>query len=139
MPVFFGGVNVYLQQQFKLFRKTPRWVDQFFDAPWMLKQAAAREGTTEAAGLGPLTLSVLQGAEGNQKKELDRLIGWLRDHERPDVIHISNSLLLGLGVELKRALDVPLLCSLQDEETWLDAIDAPYNQRCWDAMSAQDI
>ena len=141
VPVFFGGINVYLQQQFKIFRKTPRWVDRLFDASWMLRQAAAREGTTQAAALGPMTLSMLQGAEGNQKKELDRLVGWLATHENPDVIHISNSLLLGLASELKRALDVPLVCTLQDEESWLDNIDQPYAQLCWEAMSehANDV
>ena len=135
VPVFFGGVNVYLQQQFKLFRKTPRWLDKLFDAPWMLRQAAAREGSTEAAGLGPMTLSMLKGVDGNQKKELDRLIHWLKEHEKPDVVHISNSLLLGLVPELKRALNVPVVCVLQDEESWLDNIDEPYGQMCWDAIS----
>ena len=141
VPVFFGGVNVYLQQEFKLFRKTPRWLDKLFDSPWMLRQAAAREGSTEAAGLGPMTLSMLQGADGNQKKELDRLIHWLKEHEKPDVVHISNSLLLGLAPELKRALKVPVVCTLQDEEAWLDHIDEPYGQMCWDAMSnhANDV
>ena len=47
VPVFFGGINVFLQQKLSLFRKTPRWVDRIFDSPWMLRQAAAREGTTE--------------------------------------------------------------------------------------------
>lgn len=136
VPVFFGGINVYLQQQFRLFRGTPRWFDKLFDLPWMLRQAAAREGTTQAAGLGPLTLSMLQGADGNQKKELRRLIGWLAAHERPDVVHISNSLLLGLAAELKRTLGVPVVCTLQDEDTWLDDIDEPYDKRCWEAMSA---
>src|SRR6185436_12737126 len=32
-PLFMGGVNVYLQQKSALFRKTPRWIDRFFDAP----------------------------------------------------------------------------------------------------------
>ena len=136
VPVFFGGVNVYLQQQFKLFRKTPRWLDKLFDSSWVLRQAAAREGSTEAAGLGPMTLSMLQGAAGNQKKELDRLIHWLTEHEKPDVVHISNSLLLGLAPELKRALNVPVVCTLQDEESWLDHIDEPYDRMCWEAMSA---
>ncbi|MFA7368951.1 MAG: hypothetical protein WC334_04835, partial [Kiritimatiellales bacterium] len=34
-PVFFGGINVWLQQQFLLFRKTPRWFDRLFDSKWM--------------------------------------------------------------------------------------------------------
>ena len=57
------------------------------------------------------------------------------------MVHISNSLLLGLAPELKRALDVPVVCTLQDEEARLDHIDEPYGQMCWDAMSdhANDV
>lgn len=141
VPVFFGGVNVFLQQEFKFFRKTPRWLDKLFDSRWMLRQVAAREGSTEAAGLGPMTLSMLQGADGHQKKELDRLIDWLKEYEKPDLVHISNSLLLGLVPEIKRALNVPVVCTLQDEESWLDHIDEPYDGMCWDAMSehADDV
>jgi glycosyltransferase involved in cell wall biosynthesis len=137
VPVFFGGVNVYLQQKFKIFRNTPRWLDKLFDAAWVLRQAASREGTTEAAGLGPLTLSMLQGGDGNQKKELERLIEWLVEHEKPDLIHLSNSLLIGMAQELKNALKIPVLCTLQDEESWLDDIDEPYSGQCWDAMSIE--
>jgi glycosyltransferase involved in cell wall biosynthesis len=135
VPVFFGGINVYLQQQFGLFRHTPRWVDRFFDSPWMLRQAAAREGTTSAADLGPMTLSMLQGRDGKQRKEVDRLTAWLTEHKRPDIVHISNSLLLGVASEIKRALNVPIVCSLQDEDTWLDAMTDPWAARCWEAMS----
>ena len=135
VPVFFGGVNVYLQQKMKLFRKTPRWLDKIFDASWMLRMAAQFEGSTEAAGLGPMTLSMLQGPQGRQRKELDRLLDWLVEHEKPDVVHISNSLLIGLAGELKRRLDVSVVCTLQDEENWLDEIDEPYDRMCWDAMS----
>jgi glycosyltransferase involved in cell wall biosynthesis len=133
-PVFFGGVNVYLQQNFKIFRHTPRWVDKLFDLPFMLRIAAAREATTEASSLGPITLSTLQGPDGNQKKELDRLVDWLVNHEKPDLIHISNALLLGLAGELKKAIDVPLVCSLQDEQTWLVDMEGDYEQQCWDVM-----
>ncbi len=134
-PVFFGGINCYLQQKFPIFRNTPRWLDRIFDAAWMLRQAAKKEGTTEAAGLGPMTLSMLEGPDGHQKKELERMITWLRDQEKPDVIHLSNALLLGMAKTLKTALDVPLFCSLQDEEPWLDAIDEPHDQLCWEAMT----
>ena len=39
-PLFYGGVNVYLQEKFPLFRKTPRWVDRILDSPGMLNMAA---------------------------------------------------------------------------------------------------
>ncbi len=29
-PVFFGGINVYLQQKYRLFRKLPRWMGPGF-------------------------------------------------------------------------------------------------------------
>ncbi len=140
-PVFFGGINAYLQQRFEVFRRTPRWFDRLLDATWMLRRAARREGTVSAAKLGPMTLSMLEGPQGNQSKELDRLVAWARGQQRPDVIHISNALLLGLVGELKRALDVPIVCSLQDEDTWLDAMETPYNSRCWEAMAerASDV
>ncbi len=136
MPVFFGGINVYLQQRFALFRKTPRWLDWLFDTPWMLKLAAAQEGSTDAAQLGPMTLSMLEGRHGHQRKEYDRLISWLAHHEKPDVIHISNALLLGLAAELKQALDAPVVCSLQDEEPWVESMPAPWKERCWNAIAA---
>ncbi|MDF7799983.1 glycosyltransferase family 4 protein [Pontiellaceae bacterium B1224] len=133
-PVFFGGINVWLQQQVPLFRRTPRWLDRMLDSKWMLKRAARMEGTTSAADLGPMTLSMINGTEGNQRKEVERLIEWLAEHEKPDAVHISNALLIGLAAEIKAKLDVPVICSLQDEDWWLDEIKAPYDQRCWDAI-----
>jgi hypothetical protein len=52
IPVFFGGINVYLQQQFPLFRKTPRWLDRVLDSRPMLWLASRQEGSTKAAGMG---------------------------------------------------------------------------------------
>ena len=43
-PVFFGGVNVYLQQKFAAFRRAPKWVDRLFDSPGLLKWAAGKAG-----------------------------------------------------------------------------------------------
>jgi len=133
-PVFFGGINVWLQQQVPFFRKTPRWLDRWFDSQWMLKRAAKMEGTTSAAGLGAMTLSMLEGTEGNQRKEVERLVQWLAEHENPDAVHISNALLVGMAGEIKARLDVPVVCSLQDEDGWLDEINPPFGEACWDAI-----
>ena len=135
MPVFFGGVNVYLRERFPLFRRTPRWLDRLFDTPWMLKLAAAQEGSTNAEKLGPMTLSMLEGRSGHQEKGFSRLIEWIQSQGKPDVFHISNALLIGLAPELKRVLDVPIVCSLQDEEPWVETMPAPYNRLCWEAIA----
>jgi glycosyltransferase involved in cell wall biosynthesis len=136
-PVFFGGINVWLQQKVPFFRKTPRWLDRLFDSKWMLRRAAKMEGSTSAAGLGAMTLSMLEGSHGNQRKEVERLVDWLAEHERPDVVQLSNALLIGLAGEIKRRLNVPVICALQDEDGWLDQIDPPYRDQCWNAIASQ--
>jgi glycosyltransferase involved in cell wall biosynthesis len=135
VPVFFGGINVYLQQHFKLFRKTPRWMDWLLDSRLMLWLAAQQEGSTKAAGMGEMTLSMLRGEDGNQAKEVERLISWLAESEKPDLVHISTSMLLGLAPRIKEVLKVPVVCSMQDEDVWIDNIDEPYPQKCWDAIA----
>ncbi|HYF00734.1 MAG TPA: glycosyltransferase family 4 protein [Planctomycetota bacterium] len=136
VPVFFGGINAWLQQNFALFRKTPRWLDRLFDARGLLKMAARRAGSVRARGLGEMTYSVLQGADGRQRKELARLLEWLDTQPRPDLVHLSSPLLLGIGQAVRARYGVPIVCTLQDEDVWIDAMEEPWRTRCWDAMAA---
>lgn len=108
-PVFFGGINVYLQQTVPLFRRTPRWVDRLFDSRWLLRAAAQREGSTSADGMGAMTLSMIRGRDGNQAKELKRLIGWLRQEATPDAVHISTVMLIGLARAIREELGLGTL------------------------------
>jgi glycosyltransferase involved in cell wall biosynthesis len=134
-PIFFGGINVYLQQKLSLFRKTPRWLDKLFDAPFLLKMAGKRSGMTQASELGDMTLSMLLGEKGNQSKEVDRITKWLKESGKPDLVQFSNALLLGMAHQIKEELNVPLLCLLQDEDIWLDAMPDPLRKKLWDTMS----
>jgi len=130
--VFFGGINVYLQQKSSVFRKTPRWLDSIFDSPSLLKWAAKRGGMTNPVELGDLTLSMLRGEDGNQIKELKRLVSWLGEKaKKPDVVHISNALLLGMVPLIKAKLRVPVVCSLQDEDIWIEALPEPQRSETW--------
>jgi glycosyltransferase involved in cell wall biosynthesis len=43
----------------------------------------------------------------------------------------------GLAAEIKAALNVPVVCALQDENEWLDQIDPPYDKACWNAIAAR--
>lgn len=133
-PVFFGAINIYLAQKVPMFRRLPLFFRRWFDAPGLLRWAADQAGTTEAGGLGDLTLSVLEGRHGRQQRELDQLIDWLKTQPRADVVHISNALLLGMAPAIREALGVPVVCSLQDEDTWLDALDPVYRDRCWERI-----
>src|SRR5215831_16639528 len=66
--VFFGGINVYLQQKSALFRRTPWFLDRLLDARWLLRWVSRFAVKTEAQQLGELTVSMLKGEHGNQSK-----------------------------------------------------------------------
>lgn len=136
-PIFFGGINVYLQQKSALFRRTPRWLDRLLDAPSLLRRVARMAGTMSARGLAETTLSMLRGEEGRQAKELQRLVEWLASQPRPDVVCLSNVLLAGLVRRIKAELHVPVVCWLQDEDSFLDALPEPHRRIAWDALSGR--
>ena len=129
-PLFFGGINVYLQQKFPLFRHTPLWLDRVFDSPALLRQAGKRAGMTNPRELGEMTLSMIKGKHGYQVKELDKLVRWLIE-EKPDVVCLSNSLLIGLARRVREELRIPVICSLQGEDAFLDSLAEPYRAQCW--------
>ena len=135
-PVFYGGINAYLQQQSGFFRKTPRWLDRILDSRFLLGLAAKRAGSVRASGLGEMTLSVLKGEEGNQAKELERLVAWVERSEKPDVVHLSSPLLLAIGLAIKKRLGARLVCTMQDEDAWIDAMEEPSRTLCWEAMAS---
>lgn len=117
--VFFGGINVYLQQKYSLFRHTPWFLDRLLDAPRLLRWVSRFAVQTQAERLGDLTLSVLRGEHGHQRKEVDKLIGWLTEH-KPGVLNLSNVMLSGIVPELRRRINAPILCSLQGDDIYLD-------------------
>lgn len=135
VPIFFGGINVYLQQKSAIFRKTPRWIDRIFDARKLLKWVANKASMTKYEDLGETTISMLRGEEGRQVKELERLVEWLSSIESPDVVHFSNALLLGMAQRIKEELRVPVICSLQDEDIMIDALPEPHRQTVWETLS----
>ena len=141
IPVFYGAVSIYLKQLYPIFRKAPQWVDRLFNSRPLLKMAASMAGSTNAKGLEEMTVSMLLGEDGKQKEELERLVDWMAVHCKPDVVHISNALLLGLAHRIKERLNVPIVCSLQDEDVWVDAMKPTFRDQIWKLMSdkAKDV
>jgi glycosyltransferase involved in cell wall biosynthesis len=131
VPIFFGGINVYLEQKMPLWGRLPRWMRGWLDARPLLRLAARRAGMTRTEDLGPPTLSMLCGEEGRQVAELEHLVGWLRDRGGADVVLLSNALLIGMARRMKEELGAPILCTLQDEDAFLDGLPEPYRGRAW--------
>ena len=135
-PLFLGGINAYLQQKLALFRHTPAWIDRLFDARWLLRKAAAMADMTQPRELGEMTVSTLRGAGGNQRKELRKLIAWLRAEEHPDLICLSNGLLLGFAKPLREALGCPVIGTLQGADFFIDGLPEPYRTETWELLRA---
>lgn len=119
--VYYGGINVYLQQKSWLFRHTPRVIDNLLDSPGLLRRAMRMAGNTSSANLGALTISVLRGEEGRQAKELDKLVDGLRELS-PELVNLPNLMFVGVARKLKAALGVPVLCTLGGEDLFLDKL-----------------
>jgi glycosyltransferase involved in cell wall biosynthesis len=135
-PVFFGGVNVYLEQKSRLFRHAPDWFRHLLSARPLLRWAAGKAAKTRAAELGELTLSMLRGESGYQARELEDLIHWLGKAEpHTDVICLSNALLLGQARRLKSELRTPVVCTLQGEDYFLDALPLSHRAICWQTLA----
>ncbi len=139
--IFFGGINVYLQQKIPLFRFTPTFLDRPWDSPKLINWLARRASTTDAHSLGALTLSMLRGEHGHQRKELSKLIHWLSDEVRPDIVHLSNVLLMGMAHQIRDALNIPVVAGLSGEDIFLEKLPEPYRTQSRDEMRrrARDV
>lgn len=134
VPVFYGAISIYLKQLFPIFGHAPRWFDNLLNSKPMMKFAAGMAGSTRAKGLGEMTISMLKGEHGKQHEELERMIHWIRDHYQADVVHLSNALLSGLAPQIRAKLGVPVFCSLQDEDVWVDVMQPEFRDEAWRLM-----
>jgi glycosyltransferase involved in cell wall biosynthesis len=82
-----------------------------------------------------MTISMLLGEEGQQKEELQKMVDWIVENCDPHVIHLSNALLLGLAHQLGERMQVPVICSLQDEDVWVDVMKPSAAESVWKLMS----
>src|ERR1051326_6809429 len=62
-PIFFSGINVYLEQKSSFFQHAPEWLHRALAARPLLKWASGYAAKTNASELGELTLSMLRGEE----------------------------------------------------------------------------
>ena len=139
--IFYGGVNVYLQQKLGLFRHTPRMVDWLLDRRALLGLVSRFSAATSARDLGARTVSVLQGEEGHQAKELEKLTRWMADEFKPDVVQLTNTMFAGMARRLKQETGAPVLCAVQGEDLFLEQLVEPYRSEARRILSlrARDV
>ncbi len=132
-PVFYGAINVYLQQKAGFFKNSPAFVHRLLDRPSLLRWVSRFASSTNARDLGALTLSILQAENGRQQVELQRLLEFLESY-RPDLVQLTNAMFLGIGDAIRNHLRVPVLSGLTGEDLFLNELSAPYRERVEEEM-----
>lgn len=126
--IFYGGIKAYLMQKY------PR---PFFGRDLLLRIAGAQAllrlmprfdigSAVDPVANAELTVSMLKGEEGNQRELLYELVQWIKSTHQPDVVHVTNALLIGVVREFKRSLGVPITCGLHGEDIFLEGLPQPY-------------
>lgn len=124
--VHLGAMNAYLQQLSGAFARMPRAVARLLDHEGLLRFISRFAVSTKPSQLGPMTVSVLAGADGRQRAELARLVGYLEGEARPDAVTITNSMLSGVAPEIRRRLAVPVTCEVKGEDGFIEALPEPH-------------
>jgi glycosyltransferase involved in cell wall biosynthesis len=132
-PIFFGGINVFLQQKLPIFRHTPAWFHKLLNHSGLLRSAAKRSHMTSAREHGEMALAMLRIEDSHFGTELDKLVDFLAT-EKPDVLCLGTALQAGMIRELKRRLGVKIICCFQGEDSFLDGLPEPFKTSCWSEL-----
>jgi len=132
--VFMNGITVCLEQQSAFFRKTRWLLDRLWDAPWLMRLASKSSIAVDPRVLGEMTVSMLRGEDGYQRKDIAKMTGWLRDESKPDIVTLPNCLLSGLAKPIREAVGRPVCCTLQGEDLFLSQLPEPYRRQSWELI-----
>jgi glycosyltransferase involved in cell wall biosynthesis len=135
--VFFGAISMFLREKVGFLKNMPAFFDKFLDSRLFLKFAAKQAGTTSTEGYEELTISMIEGDNAFRKTEVDRLVKYLMKDGKPDIIHLSNALILGIARQLKKRMDVNVVCSLLNEDDWIDDMAEPFRSRAWEMIARE--
>lgn len=126
-PIFFGGINTYLNDRSSIWRRLPRFMTRWLDSPAMINRATRGAVGNNAAELGNMTVSMLAGESGPHRRAGEELADYVADL-KPDVVCFSNSILSGSLRTLRRRYSGKIYCVLQGDDVFLDGLIDPYRQ-----------
>ena len=116
-----GGISVYLEQSSRLFRKLPNFLTNWLDHPSVVKFFTSRKPIqVEAENLGNLTLSILEGENGNQKRSFNKAFKWIQEEAKPEILNFSNLLIAGLAPKFKSETNLPIVVTLQGDDLFIN-------------------
>lgn len=138
-PVFFGAISLYLRDKIKLLEHMPSFMDKILDAPPLLRMAAKKAGTTRTDGLEETTIAMIKGNDPSREREIARLSKYICASGKSDIIHLSNALIIGLASQLRKSCTVSIVCSLQNEDDWIEDMKEPYRSEAWRLIGEESV
>lgn len=137
-PLFFPAVSLFVEQKYFGKKAMPQWMAKILSSDFALGMAASLSGTTSANGLEDMTFSMINGEDSVFLRQAKPLIDWIKNESvQPDIIHLSSSLIIGIAKAIRREMPrIPLVCSLQDEEVWIDCLRPADAQAAWSGIAA---
>lgn len=132
--IFFGGIQVYLQQKFPWLPPLPKSLVRRLNQPGLINRLAGRTHSIDLRFLGAMTVSMLEGESGRQRQEVARLTDWLGSEAKPSVLILTNFLIAGSLPSIKKKIDVPVVVMLQGDDIFIDSLPEPYRGRTIDRM-----
>jgi glycosyltransferase involved in cell wall biosynthesis len=137
--VFFGAISLYIREKIPFMEQMPSFIDKLLDSPPLLRIAAKQAGTTRTEGLEHLTLNMIDSHQSSREKEVERLVKYMNSTGKPDVIHLSNALIIGLARQIKNLSDVKVVCSLQNEDDWINDMAEPFQSQAWKMIANESV
>jgi glycosyltransferase involved in cell wall biosynthesis len=126
-PIFYGGINTYLNDHYSFWRRIPRFLTRWLDSPFIIQQATRRAVSNNAAELGSMTATMLLGENGPHRKAGEELAEFV-ESLRPDVVCFSNAILCGALRALRRRFSGRVYCVLQGDDVFLDGLIEPHRR-----------
>ncbi len=133
-PIRMGAVNLYLQQKAPALCSILRPISGLLDSPGLLRWISRHAGATDPAFLGEMTFSMLQGMDGPLAPMIEKLVDSIAEGSPTEVILLSNALLAGIARPLRERTGAKIVCSLQGEAPFLDALPEDHRERAWSAL-----
>lgn len=124
-PIFYGGINTYLNDHCGFWRRLPRFLTRWLDSPAIIRRATRGAVETDAAKLGGMTASMVLGELGPHRQAGEELADFVAKLN-PDLVCFSNSLLSGSLRELRKRYSGPIYCVLQGDDVFLDGLIEPF-------------
>jgi glycosyltransferase involved in cell wall biosynthesis len=139
--IFYGGIKAYLMQ---------KYLRPFFGRNLLFRLAGSQAllrlmphfdigSAVDPVANAQLTISMLKGEDGNQSELLQELVQWIKSNYQPDVIHVTNALLIGVVRQLKRSLQVPVTCGLHGEDIFLEGLPKPYQEQALEIIRERAV